>query len=495
MNPLRSIDNWLNSITMYRLLVYGLGLLALLCILLSASHVLTVPLIGMLISLVVVVVGCYLTNHWLANIWHVSSNQESWLITALILFFIMPQSTTVSRAGYLLIAAILAIASKYILAFRAAHIFNPAAFGAAIVGVAGFLSASWWIGSSQLWPVTLLLGVLIVRKIRRFSLVSVFMVVSLLLSFVTAMSGHTDIGQAMRQAATASPLIFLGTIMLTEPSTMPGRRGPQLLFAGLVATLYTLHWQVAGIYIAPELALVLGNVYVFIDRPKSRVRLTLQTINKVSARVYDYVFTTDRPLPHQAGQYMEWTLPGVRQNERGNRRTFTIASAPHEHEVHLGVKFYEPSSSYKKVLQNLQPGDYVYAGQIAGNFVLPKDLKQKLVFIAGGIGITPFRSLVKSIIDTKQQRDAVLLYLVSEPDEVMYKDIFEQAEHHGIKLIELPGGRDALNLKILQKHIPDCQQRRGYISGPPAMVRATTALLHKAGVKRSNIETDSFTGY
>lgn len=495
MNPIRRLDNFLNAVTMYKVLLYGLSAIAVLCLVLSATGALTVPFGGLVLSLLLVMIGCGLTNFVLAKIWELPANQESWFISALILFFIVPQATTGSQAILIFLAAVIAMASKFIIVLRGAHLFNPAAFGVAVLGIFGLLSATWWIGSSILWPFTLLFGLLVIRKIRRGTLAVVFALVAIFLSYVLAVHGHQNISQTMSQALTASPLIFLGSIMLTEPSTMPGRRRQQLIFAAVVAILYTTHFQVAKVYISPELALVLGNLFVAIFWLKTHTKLTLKTINRVSDRVYDYVFTPERRLAFQAGQYMEWTLPGVKFNNRGNRRTFTIASSPTENEVHLGVKFSEPSSVYKQVLKQLKPGGALFAGEIAGNFTLPADNATKLVFIAGGVGITPFRSIIKSIVDSKQQRDAVLIYLLSDPAEAMYADVFKAAQTNGLKVVLLPSSRTALNAKVLKGHIPDCQDRLCYVSGPPPMVQNAAYILRQLGVSQSHIITDSFTGY
>jgi ferredoxin-NADP reductase len=177
---------------------------------------------------------------------------------------------------------------------------------------------------------------------------------------------------------------------------------------------------------------------------------------------------------------------------RGNRRTFTLASSPTEPEVHIGVKFYDPSSSFKQTLHNLQPGQSVSAGMLAGDFLLPSDNSQKLVWIAGGIGITPFRSHAKYLLDTNQQRDVVLFYMVASNDEVAYRDIWDAAHNAGIKVYYSTG---RLTPENLAEAVPDYAQRHFYISGPNAMVQNYKGLLKRAGVKRRRITTDYFSGY
>jgi ferredoxin-NADP reductase len=143
-------------------------------------------------------------------------------------------------------------------------------------------------------------------------------------------------------------------------------------------------------------------------------------------------------------------------------------------------------------------------GQIAGNFILPNDQSQKLLFIAGGIGITPFRSMLKYLIDTEQKRDTTVIYLVSNPREVSYRDVLDQAADKGMKIIPIltapsteawEGVQGQLNEEVLAQYVPDLSERKAYISGPQVMVTQTKRLLQKTGVKRAKIVSDYFSGY
>ncbi|HQT83050.1 MAG TPA: FAD-dependent oxidoreductase, partial [Candidatus Paceibacterota bacterium] len=127
------------------------------------------------------------------------------------------------------------------------------------------------------------------------------------------------------------------------------------------------------------------------------------------------------------GQYLEWTLGHRFSDNRGNRRFFTIASAPTEADgmVRLGAKFYEPKSSFKRALGAMKLNDAISVSHLAGDFVLPKDKKKKLVFIAGGIGVTPFRSQVQHLMNTNDKRSVTLFYSNKTASEIAYKYIFD----------------------------------------------------------------------
>jgi ferredoxin-NADP reductase len=190
---------------------------------------------------------------------------------------------------------------------------------------------------------------------------------------------------------------------------------------------------------------------------------------------------------------------------RGNRRTFSIESAPGDDEVKFVIKISERSSSFKKKLLGLKKGDHITAGHLAGDFVLPKDTSKKLVFIAGGIGITPFLSMVRHIIKTKQSRDIVLFYIVSQQSDFCYPGVWEIASQYGVRVIPVLTGeetapswkglRGRLSKETIAKEVPDYTKRRYYLSGPNALVNAYRSAVTSFGVRTTDIVTDYFSGY
>ena len=501
---MRSIDRFLNSVTMYRLLVYVLGILSGLSIVFAFMGRLSASPTELVISLGLIVGSAYVTDRGFRWLFNTPTNMESSLITALILFLIIHPADSVVTAVALVAGGAISSASKFLLSYNGKHIFNPAAFAAAVLSLTGLQATTWWVGNSAFWPFSLLLGLAVVRKIRRFPLAIAFVAVSAALQALVYAYAHEPLIANMEQALIASPLIFLATIMLTEPATMPPRRNQQLVFACLIAVMYVMAWEIGPVKIYPEVALLLGNIYAFIVSPKFKVRLQLKEVQKISDRVYSYVFQPDRRLDFLPGQYMEWTLPGVPYDSRGNRRTFTIASSPTEQDVHLGMKYYEPASMYKAAFAELTPGAVVYGSQLAGNFLLQGNEHKKLAFIAGGIGITPFRSMIKYVTDKNMPVDIVLLYAVANPDEFAYAEQLKAARGVGVRTIPIvtaagfaaPGVVSAqLNAEVIGKLIPDYGERLFYVSGPNAMVDATKQHLHVLGVRRKNVKTDHFSGY
>ena len=139
---MRFIDQFLNSITMYRLVLYGLTLMALVALVLAAVGALSYSVASLAISLVVVIAICWMANFLISHIFKVPANVESVYITAFILFLILPPATTLVGASTLAVASVLAMASKYLLAWRGRHLFNPAALAVLV----------WQIGVIFLWP-------------------------------------------------------------------------------------------------------------------------------------------------------------------------------------------------------------------------------------------------------------------------------------------------------------------------------------------------------
>jgi ferredoxin-NADP reductase/Na+-translocating ferredoxin:NAD+ oxidoreductase RnfD subunit len=500
---MQKFDQLLNRHTMYHLVVYSLVSLTGVSIVFSfLGHLSSTPT-QLVVSLALILIGAYSTDRGLARLFSVPSNMESSLITALILFLIVQPAHSVGAGIVLLLAGAISSASKFLITWRGKHIFNPAAFAAAFLSLTGLHAITWWIGSSVLWPFVLILGLAIVRKMRRSPLFLTFAGVSVVLQLAVLIHANQPVIIDMKHALLASPLIFLATFMLTEPATMPYRRNQQIVFAGLVAGLYVTAFNLGPFIVYPEVALLLGNIFAFLVSPKFRVRLQLKEIQKISDQVYNYVFQPERPLSFLPGQYMEWTLASVPYDSRGNRRTFTIASSPTEDQVHLGLKYFEPASTFKKVFHDLQPGDVVYGSHIAGNFTL-SDTSKKLAFIAGGIGITPFRSMAKYLTDKQLECDIILLYVVGKAEELAYLKELKAGASAGIKTIPIvttlfyraPNVVTAkLTPDLIAELIPDYAERTFYISGSDAIVDASEAYLTRLGIAKRQINTDHFSGY
>ncbi len=500
------IDNFLNKITTYRLVLYYLVVLVAAAAFFGFFGVLPYNPANLTFSTLIILATCWIANKAFAKGFGATANVESLYITALILALIITPVAPDNYVGvgFLILASAWAMASKYIFALGNKHIFNPAAFGVALSTFVIGQSATWWVaGNLPLLPFVILGGLLIVRKIRREDLVIAFSVVALLTIALTASTGGPS--SAVAQTLLHSSFFFLAFVMLTEPLTMPPNRFLRILYGAIVGFLFAPNIHIGCFYFTPELALLIGNIFVYIVSPKGRFMLTLLEKNKLADGTYEFVFAPDRPfVDFRPGQYVEWTLGHRFGDNRGNRRYFTIASSPTEKVVRLGAKFYEPKSSFKRALNDMRVGSTISVSHLAGDFVLPKDKRKKLVFIAGGIGVTPFRSMVQYLVDTKDARTVTLFYSNKTASEIAYKDMFDAAAAIGLKTVyaltnepvPIPGTyAGMIDGALIAREVPDYQERTFYISGPHGMVEAFKKTLHDMGVSRFHIKTDYFPGF
>lgn len=500
------IDSLLDRVTMYRLVLYALlGYVGIAALLAAFGRLPFAPL-ALLASAAFLVALCWAANIVLSWAFDAPANVESAAITALILALIFDPARSPDALPVLGWAAIVAMASKYVLAWNQKHIFNPAALAAVISSFLLGNSASWWVGTAGMLPFALLGGVLVVRKIRQEEMVGAFLGAALVTVVLASLLLRLDIAHELQQLLVESPLVFFASIMLTEPLTAPPTRTLKWIYGALVGFLAMPQIHLGVLYSTPELALLAGNVFAYAVSPKQRVTLRLKRRSKLSADVVDFAFAPSRQLAFVPGQYMEVTLAHPGADSRGNRRYFTLASSPTEEDVRLGVRFYRRGSSYKRAMWGLDARTRVIGTQIAGDFTLPRDPRRKLVLIAGGIGITPFRSMLKYLVDTGQRRDIVLLWANRSADDVVYRDVLAEAHTKlGVKTVltltddaAIPRGWSGavgrIDARLIAEAAPDYRERTFYVSGPPDMVRATEHALRALGVSRRRVRKDFFPG-
>ncbi|MDB5237847.1 MAG: hypothetical protein JWM46_117 [Candidatus Kaiserbacteria bacterium] len=502
---MKMIDSLLNKITMYRLVVYELIFLLCVAGIMGSFGVLSYSPAFLAFSTAVIFCACWFVNRVFAYVFEAPYNPESTWITALILALIITPPTTWLDPQYLslaLWASAWAMASKYMFAIGKKHLFNPAAAGVAMTSVFLGLSASWWVGTPVLAPFVVVGGLLIVRKIHRFDLWWSFMTVFTggILYFI--IDYQLGLGQALSQSFLTAPVFFFGTVMLTEPLTAPATRWWRMLYGAGIAILILPNVSIGSFYFSPELALLAGNIAAYIVSPKQKLVLKLKEKIRLSRDVFEFVFALPERVAFKPGQYMEWTLAHAGADSRSIRRYFTIASAPEDSDLRLGVKFYSPSSTFKKALFAMQPGDTIVAAQRAGDFTLPRNREKRLVFIAGGIGVTPFRSMIQHMLDTGEKRPVTVLFANKTPDDVVYRDMFDRAQRElGIKTVyafsDAPdaSGTRFIDRAAIEREIPQYEDCLFYISGPQGMVTSLKDMLGELGIKRRNIKTDYFPGF
>lgn len=509
------VDTALGRLTMYRLVLWILGILAAYSLLLNVLGWLTFGIPEMLVHLALCLALTYASNRVLAALFRVRPHSESSLITGLLLYFLFWPTFKILDIAGVALACVLASASKYALAWRGRHIFNPAAAGAFITGLTGLNIATWWAATpAMLWIVVP--GILLVLfRTRKMLMAAVFTVISVSIVTVELLQAGMTFGAALWQPLAQRPVLFFVGFMLTEPLTLPPRRWQQLALAAVVGVVFAVPYNLGFVANSPELALLLGNMMAFIAGQRGGIRLRFKDSRPLTPTTTEFTFQPERRVRFVPGQYMELNLPHSASDGKGRRRVFSVTSAPDAKEVSFGVGTAEPVSAAKRALQSLAPGETVTATAVGGDFVLPRNESVPVLLIAAGIGITPFLAHLGA--GAARNRDVVLLYLAKNSAELAYADKLEgsgarvlvrladgsappssfQDANPASSALNDGGGNPAPSARLdgqaLKELVPDISAREVYVSGSPASVRSLSAAARNAGSKR--IHVDSFAGY
>jgi len=229
--------------------------------------------------------------------------------------------------------------------------------------------------------------------------------------------------------------------------------------------------------------------------------VTFEHQTSEAPNISTFHFKPERALHYTAGQFIELTLKHANPDNRGERRWFTLCSSPNEKLISITTKFAkENGSSFKKALKKLKPGDQLKISDPMGDFVLPKLIQTPLVFVAGGIGITPFKSILTWLAETKEERPIKMLVGVNNEDEIVFQDIITKANIHATLVVSEPssawGGEvGRLSSELILGLEEPSSDTLIYISGPEPMVEHLEADLKRAGIKKDQLVLDFFPNY
>lgn len=232
------------------------------------------------------------------------------------------------------------------------------------------------------------------------------------------------------------------------------------------------------------------------------MHVKLDHIEDIASSIKTFWFKPEKPVHYTAGQFTELFLPHEGADDRGIKRYFTLSSSPSEPLLSITTKHAaENGSTFKNTLFGLRPGTELVMAEPMGDFVLPKDTTIPLVFVAGGIGVTPMRSMTKWMLDTGESRIVHLLHAANSPSELAFYDLFKQK--YGGNFIPVVKEADnnwegevgSLTPERVKDLIGSDARTLVYLSGPEPMLEAFAAELKQSGVDDHRIVTDYFPGY
>lgn len=222
------------------------------------------------------------------------------------------------------------------------------------------------------------------------------------------------------------------------------------------------------------------------------LKLVVKSIQKEVLDYRSIVFERPPGFVFDAGDWID--LEFVNGPLRGGK-TYSLSSSPTETDV--VITFREGLSELKRTLQSVQPGDEMYISQFGNDYDFQLNKNRSSVLIAGGVGIAPFRSMLKETVDIHSENDVSLIYLNQNQTFLFEDEINDWSSQLPNLLVTYINTKDINRKKrekLIRSLIKDLSQNF-YISGPPGMVESNEHLLIDLGVQVRNIRVDSFGGY
>ncbi|MGQ0812355.1 MAG: ferredoxin--NADP reductase [Nitrospiraceae bacterium] len=241
----------------------------------------------------------------------------------------------------------------------------------------------------------------------------------------------------------------------------------------------------------------------------NRMTYTVKLIRRVEVAERTMAFELEKPrtFAFKAGQFIEMTLTNPPETDaEGNSRAFSIASAPQDDALLIATRLRD--TAFKRVLRTLPTGTEVTIEGPFGNLTLHHDATRPAVLLAGGIGITPFRSIVRRAAQEKLPHRLVLIHSNRRPEDAAFLEELQALERDNPKYAFVPtmtadsgsqqswqGRTGYITWPMVSGLVEDDSSPIYYIAGPPAMTAGLREMLEQAGVDMDAIRTEEFAGY
>lgn len=234
----------------------------------------------------------------------------------------------------------------------------------------------------------------------------------------------------------------------------------------------------------------------------------LRARHQVAERTMAFQFEKPEGFTFKAGQFIDMTLLDPPETDgEGNRRAFSIASSPDEGTL-LVVATRMRDTAFKRVLGAMPTGSRVEIEGPFGNLVLHNNPARAAVFLAGGIGITPFRSILLRATRAHLPHRLFCFYANRRPEDALFLQELEAMRGQNPSYTFVPtmtdmtrshrswqGATGRIDQAMIAKHLKSAVSPMYYLAGPPGMVSALHALLNTMGIDSDDIRTEEFAGY
>lgn len=220
-------------------------------------------------------------------------------------------------------------------------------------------------------------------------------------------------------------------------------------------------------------------------------------------------FRFEKPegFTHRAGQSIDLTLINPPEtDDEGNTRAFTLACAPDDEYLAIATRMRD--TAFKRTLQTMAPGTTLKFEGPFGDLVLPEDAARPIVFLAGGIGITPFYAMAKDAAQHALQHRITLFYSNRRPEDAAFLTELIELPKQNPNFTIVPtmtemekssrpwdGAQGYIDADMLAKYVTPDDKPIYYLAGPSGMVAALRTMLNENGISNDDIRTEEFTGY